>query len=84
MAIGQGVDLLRPLVTGRILDNYIGQKITVIGYVPKSHPNGTSFELKASDDQEIKVMLTDPIKDLVYGLVEVNFYIHFLESKFSY
>lgn len=62
----------RPFVNLSNLTKYIDHDVSILGYVRGSNPEGLSFDLTTSDDQNVKIELTAPLDHPVFGLVEVS------------
>ncbi|KAK6635536.1 hypothetical protein RUM44_000788 [Polyplax serrata] len=62
----------RAKVNGKFLPNYSGKPVSIIGKVVKVHSNGTLFEMQTTDNQNITVLLNEPISVALEGWIEVR------------
>lgn len=73
--------LLMPYVNFTHIENYIGRDVAIVGDVRESNLKGLSFDLTTSDDQTVKIELTAPLDEPVFGFVEVSIQINFTSQK---
>ncbi|KAL3831788.1 hypothetical protein ACJMK2_023492 [Sinanodonta woodiana] len=65
-------DFVKPRINGSMLSNYRGRQVCVLGIGKQVDSNGTSFILSTSDNQDIKVIMQEPLNEYVSGLTEVH------------
>ncbi|CAF0847051.1 unnamed protein product [Brachionus calyciflorus] len=58
-------------VTGKMLDNYRGQNVCLIGKLNKLAGDQMSFEMTTPDEQQILVKLRAPTREMLSDIVEV-------------
>ncbi|ODM91176.1 Replication protein A 14 kDa subunit [Orchesella cincta] len=61
----------RARVNGAFLHQYHGKPVCLLGTIIRADGGGTSFQVKASDGNQINVRLRSPISEPLTGLVEV-------------
>lgn len=68
----QALSEVRTKVNGKFLQQYSGKPISILGQILKVHTNGSSFEMKSTDNQVINVILSDVLQEPLDGWVEVR------------
>jgi len=68
---GPPAQVHRARVNGAFLQQYHGKPVCVLGTVIKADGGGSSFQVKASDGQQINVRLKSSISEPLEGLIEV-------------
>lgn len=63
---------VKEIVNGKLLPQYSGKKVIVVGKVVQVNPNGLSFQLQTVDDVKVKVDLKRPNRDVLEDFVEVK------------
>ncbi|GAB1600404.1 replication protein A 14 kDa subunit-like, partial [Argonauta hians] len=58
-------------ITGSMMENYQGRKVSLIGLAEGVDSSGQTFLLKTSDKCDVKVYLAEPLNEYVGGLTEV-------------
>jgi hypothetical protein len=58
-------------VNGALLGKFHGKPVCALGTVVRADGGGTSFQMKASDGQQLNVRLKSPIAEPLDGVVEV-------------
>jgi len=58
-------------VNGALLGKFHGKAVCALGTVVRADGGGTSFQMKASDGQQINIRLKYPIDEPLDGVVEV-------------
>jgi len=62
----------KPRVNGSMLAKYYGQNVCLLGMITSVDRSGLSFQMTASDNQPICVRLSEPLQEMLHGLVEVH------------
>ncbi|BFZ01447.1 hypothetical protein BsWGS_04486 [Bradybaena similaris] len=65
-------DQTKPRVSGSLLLNFHGRQVCLLGLAKNVDSSGHFFTLTASDNQDIKIQMQDPLDQRVFGLVEVH------------
>ncbi|KAK3588045.1 hypothetical protein CHS0354_012091 [Potamilus streckersoni] len=65
-------DFIKPRINFSMLTKYRGREVCVLGIGKQVDNNGTSFILSTSDNQEVKVIMQEPLNEYVSGLTEVH------------
>ncbi|KAJ8964535.1 hypothetical protein NQ314_004830 [Rhamnusium bicolor] len=63
---------VREIVNGAQLNGFINKKVSLTGFVTEKAPNGMWFDLRAADNQIVKVALKRPLDKPLEGYVEVH------------
>ncbi|KAJ8986044.1 hypothetical protein NQ317_013929 [Molorchus minor] len=63
---------VREIVNGAQLKGFNGKKVSITGFVMEKSSNGMSFDLRASDNQIVKINLKRPLDKPLEGYVEVH------------
>jgi len=58
-------------VNGALLGKFHGKPVCALGTVLRADGGGTSFQMKASDGQQLNIRLKSPITEPLEGVVEV-------------
>lgn len=58
-------------VNAKLLSNYQRQTVCLLGKVLQSDPNGMSFKLESPDKQVVQVIMKNPIREPLEGIIEV-------------
>ncbi|XP_048510501.1 replication protein A 14 kDa subunit-like isoform X2 [Athalia rosae] len=64
--------MIKKRINGQLLAQHIGDQMILLGFVNKVNSNGTSLELKTSDNMLVTVDLQEPIDSCLEGYVEVH------------
>lgn len=62
----------REIVNGALLGNYLGKKVSIIGFVTDINQNATSFEMRSVDNMTITIKVSSVLDDMIEGYVEVS------------
>ncbi|CAH0554974.1 unnamed protein product [Brassicogethes aeneus] len=65
------MDNIRDIINGAQLSRFTGKKVSILGHVTESAPNGMSFQLRAVDNVVVKINLKTPLDAPLEGYVEV-------------
>ncbi|KAJ8955140.1 hypothetical protein NQ318_009033 [Aromia moschata] len=63
---------IREIVNGGQLGGFIGKKISITGFITEKNPNGMAFEIRAADNQIVKITLRRPLDRPIEGYIEVH------------
>lgn len=77
------VNLLRNVVNGKLLNQYNNKPVSIIGIVTNINPNGSSFDIRTTDNMTVPINLTSPLDDMLEGYVEVRIGAGFGEDFFN-
>uniref|UniRef100_A0A0B6ZMJ7 Replication protein A 14 kDa subunit n=1 Tax=Arion vulgaris TaxID=1028688 RepID=A0A0B6ZMJ7_9EUPU len=65
-------DLTKPRVNASLLPNFHGKHVCLLGSAKNVDNSGHYFTLVASDNQDVRIQMQEPLNQRVTGLVEVH------------
>lgn len=66
------MDNVREIVNGGQLNGFIDKKVSITGFVTETASNGLWFDLRAADNELVKISLKRPLDKPLEGYVEVG------------
>lgn len=66
------MDNIREIVNGIQLNGFINKKVSITGFVTEKAPNGMWFDLRAADNEFVRITLKRPLDKPLEGYVEVT------------
>ncbi|CAL1531729.1 unnamed protein product [Lymnaea stagnalis] len=61
-----------PRISGKLLPNYIGKSVCLLGSAKYVDSNGKFFTLTTCDKQDVQILMQEQPSQLISGLVEVH------------
>ncbi|XP_070565057.1 replication protein A 14 kDa subunit-like [Ptychodera flava] len=61
----------RPRVNASMLPRYDGRYVCLLGRVGSVSQDGSSFVLVSCDQQDVQILLSEPLNDMIDGIIEV-------------
>lgn len=66
------MDNIIEIVNGGQLNGFINKKVSITGFVTEKAPNGMWFDLRATDNEIVRISLKRPLDKPLEGYVEVG------------